>query len=43
MDEKNSTPQGVEPGKDTKPAEKPVDQKAQEDAATERKQTGGYQ
>jgi len=43
MDDKKSTSQGAEPDKNPKPADKPVDQKAQEDAATERKQTGGYQ
>jgi hypothetical protein len=32
-----------EPEQNKEQAEKPVDQNAQEEAATERKETGGYQ
>jgi hypothetical protein len=43
MGDQKSTPDKNEPGKNNSPAEKPVDQEAQEEAATERKETGGYQ
>jgi hypothetical protein len=39
----NDKPQSPEQDKNPKPAEKPVDRKAQEDAAKEREKTGGYQ
>ncbi|MFD1112579.1 hypothetical protein [Pseudoroseomonas ludipueritiae] len=43
MADQQSTPDKGEQSQKSQPAEKPVDQKAQEEAATERKKTGGYQ
>jgi hypothetical protein len=43
MDQDNKAPAEAEQNKNKTPAEQPVDEKAQEDAATERKETGGYQ
>lgn len=43
MNNDSKTPAEGEQNKKPTPAEKPVDQKVQEDAAEERKETGGYQ
>jgi hypothetical protein len=43
MDQDNTAPAEAEQNKNKTPTEQPVDEKAQEDAATERKETGGYQ
>ena len=40
MDDQKNTPNT---GEKSQPAEKPVDQKTQAEAAKERKETGGYQ